>query len=783
MKKTQWTDALRNIRGNWVSFLSVLMISLLASVAYLGLVFSAEGLKKSAGITYQAGRTADLEITVPALLTGQDLETVCSVEGVGEAEGPLALPSLVQNGGKTLKVTLRTVPGQIRLPFMLEGRLPEAADECAVEKALADKMGYRTGDTVELGSRNPQSDMLIQQKILKVTGVFTLADHLTEMVPFEPEILVTRDAFLSSLLPPDRYTGLLVRLENPDPNVFSDAWKTSAEQLRERLEALDSSWIVTPLYQTAGYICTRENAGMLSTISVTFSMLFVLIAALVIYSTIGRLITRESKLVGAVKAMGLKNGEVFAKYLLFSVSAVLAGSALGFLIGYFVFEQMVLYFMETVYFFAERAKAFLPVPVLLMSAGAVLLGVVAAFLACRRLLRYSAVQLMSGQNGTRSLRKASSSGHGALYLRLMIRNMRTDWKRVLVSVISVAGSCMLLMIGFGLKFAISRAPDRQYGEIQRFDYQITVDPAAAPEDLDSIRSLLEEEGIPAFSVLSQEAPYEAGDESGLLNWIGLENEEDFRQVCSLTDPRSGNALAFPDSGVLVSRLFSEKYHLRPGDRFQVYDAAYNRHDVEIAGVFENYLGIPVFSSRATAEDCLGASGFSQAILVRLGSRDPEAVRQRLSAMDGFVSLTSSEEQGALFRGISGMLNLVILLMGFLAVMIACFILLNQVSTYVHQKKNELTIMRINGYTAAETIRYASLECYGITLLGILLGLVAGQLFSSWLFTQIEQLSASFVREPVWISFVASAAITAVISAVIHFAAFRKIRGLKLSDMS
>ena len=74
MKKTQWTDALRNIRRNWVSFLSVLMISLLASVAYLGLVFSAEGLKESANTTYQAGQTADLEITTPTLFTQRDLE-------------------------------------------------------------------------------------------------------------------------------------------------------------------------------------------------------------------------------------------------------------------------------------------------------------------------------------------------------------------------------------------------------------------------------------------------------------------------------------------------------------------------------------------------------------------------------------------------------------------------------------------------------------------------------------------------------------------------------------
>lgn len=131
---------------------------------------------------------------------------------------------------------------------------------------------------------------------------------------------------------------------------------------------------------------------------------------------------------------------------------------------------------------------------------------------------------------------------------------------------------------------------------------------------------------------------------------------------------------------------------------------------------------------------------------------------------------------------SGMMNLVILLLGLLAVMIACFILLNLVSTYVNQKKNELTIMRINGYTTGETIRYASMECYGITLLGILLGLAAGQAFGGFVIKLVGLLSMRFVKEPVWMTFAASAGITALISGAIHFFAFRKIRDLKLSDI-
>ncbi len=91
-------------------------------------------------------------------------------------------------------------------------------------------------------------------------------------------------------------------------------------------------------------------------------------------------------------------------------------------------------------------------------------------------------------------------------------------------------------------------------------------------------------------------------------------------------------------------------------------------------------------------------------------------------------------------------------------------------------------MRINGYTRKETIRFASMECYGITLLGILLGLVIGQAIGSFTISRIGQVSMQFVREPVWISYAASVLLTALISAVIHAFAFRKIRTLKLNDI-
>ena len=781
MKKTQRTEAVRNIRRNLVSFLSIVIIAMLAVTAYLGIRFSADGILRSADATYEAEKFADIEIAAPMPFTAENLETVRGTEGVTDAEGILYVPSRAANGEKSRDIVIRTVSERISLPHLLSGgRLPQAEGECAVEKKLADELGYRIGDRVELTGRSPQTDMVISTKTYTVTGVFTIGDHLTDMVPFEPMVLVTRDAFSRTLLPENRYTRLLVRIDPADPYRFSKAWKDSADQAVSRLKEHDGTWAVMPLHLSSAYVCTDADAGLLSTVSVTFSMLFVVIAALVIYSTIGRLIEYDSRLVGAEKAMGVKNSEIFAKYLMFGTGGTAAGAAAGILIAYFAFECFVLFCFASVFMFGEWRMAFGTAEVLIVAAGAVLLSVLSVFLACRRQMKSTAVSLMTGQNHLRGGRKKARSGSGALYIRLMFRNMRTDLKRVFVSIVSIAGCCMLLMIGFSLKYAISRVPDRQYGVIQHFSMEIALDPLAGEESGNRIRAVLDGEGLRHQGVYSAETIYNAGGETGMLTLYCPGEDGNFTDCFSLRRNRKEQAV--PESGLLVSASFARHYGLKSGDSITLYDGGNTAHEAKVSGTFENHAGIVAVCSREYAEQCFGAQVPVNTLLILDEVKDPDALRGKLSGTDGFVSLSSSRKQQEMFDTMSLMLNLVIVLLTGLALMIAAFILLNLVSTYVSQKKNELTIMRINGYTSGETIRYASMECYGITAAGILLGLGAGYLFSLYLVGRIEQLAMSFVKNPVWISFAASAGITAAISAIIHTIAFRKIRSLKLSDI-
>ena len=51
--------------------------------------------------------------------------------------------------------------------------------------------------------------------------------------------------------------------------------------------------------------------------------------------------------------------------------------------------------------------------------------------------------------------------------------MGSDLTRVIVTIVSIAGCCILLMVGFTLKFGEDRIVQRQYGEVMTFEYKAT----------------------------------------------------------------------------------------------------------------------------------------------------------------------------------------------------------------------------------------------------------------------------------------------------------------------
>ena len=101
--------------------------------------------------------------------------------------------------------------------------------------------------------------------------------------------------------------------------------------------------------------------------------------------------------------------------------------------------------------------------------------------------------------------------------------------------------------------------------------------------------------------------------------------------------------------------------------------------------------------------------------------------------------------------------------------------------YLNQKRKELTIMRINGFTVKEVIGYVSRESFITTGRGIILGLISGTLLAMRMLELIQSSGVNSPRGIQWLAWLLAAVITILFSVIINAIAMRKIKYLKLSD--
>jgi len=76
-------------------------------------------------------------------------------------------------------------------------------------------------------------------------------------------------------------------------------------------------------------------ADKIQTISYIFPVFFIIVAIMVVFITISRLVEEERASIAVLKTMGYNNASIVFKYVLFAASAAIIGCTVGLILGYF----------------------------------------------------------------------------------------------------------------------------------------------------------------------------------------------------------------------------------------------------------------------------------------------------------------------------------------------------------------------------------------------------------------------------------------------------------------
>ena len=551
---------------------------------------------------------------------------------------------------------------------------------------------------------------------------------------------------------------------------------------RASLENLsDCHWIVLDMNGNISYMLLSANVRNMRGMGMTFSLVFILVGALVIFTTVSRIVEEQRKLIGTEKALGLFYREILFKYLFYGVSGTVLGTLLGLLVGYLAVQRIMLFTYGRIYVFESGKLAFRPFMTMIVLAAAIVLSGTTIWIACWNLIRVSSINLLQGVvPKSRTMKEHRHKKGGSLYSRMVWNNMISDKNRVIVSIASIAGCCALLVAGFTMKSSVMKSLARQFDEIEHYDLKVGFDPQDSNEAKEKLQALLDDACAEWMAISDQALAFSCDGE--------LDSAEvmcgDLLQMSSyftIHDPETNAVLSGEGEGIWINKCFAETIGLKAGDTFTLYDSAMDPHKIPVAGVFNMHIGRQMVISEENYEAFLGKAPIKNMFLIRCGIADGQKLRDLIREVKGIESMTDIEEQQKIYKSYASLVDVFALLFTVIAGMMAYFILLNIINMYVNQKKTELIIMRINGFTVREVLLYVSMELVVSTVSGVVIGWGAGSLLAYRVIRLIESENLHLVRSIQWTSWIWAALITLVFMAAISFLALRRIPRLKLTD--
>ncbi|MCC8100722.1 MAG: FtsX-like permease family protein [Clostridiales bacterium] len=561
---------------------------------------------------------------------------------------------------------------------------------------------------------------------------------------------------------------------------LEDARVELADAEEEAADIELKDWIVSVRNDVGDIHGVKTIVESIYGLSYSMSIIFLLVALVVCYSAITRMIDEQRALIGAQKALGFQSGEILRHYMLYNALCAICGILHGFCTSVIIVEILVLHIFTPKFLLGSVPMIFAWKSTLLAAAICMVIFLTATYTACAKLVRQPATTLLRGEvpvqgkpfffENWKPYKKLS------LYSRTMIKNVLSDKGRMMTTIMGVVGCIALLVICFALKMGIENSSVVQFKQYFFYENRLVVDSEAG--SVEEFAEILDEAGISYTMIQDNLKNFRVdGGSWDSTHIVAVDDFDELSDYMYLEDIDTKEAADVPENGILISRKCAENNDLSAGDTVEMMDSEGNAKEFTVVGVIEHYLAYNLFVT--TTEYYEETMGEETDACVFLLKGDIDGLYEQVRDVDGFLSLKDNSE----FDADASSVNLVIMICLALSAVMALLVLLNQIVMHINRKARELAVMRINGYTLKETRAYVYKDNIILTILGLILGSGFGALLSYIIIQIIESGASRYVRIPNIRALIYASVVGAVFALIVNLIALRKIKTLNLTNVS
>lgn len=540
---------------------------------------------------------------------------------------------------------------------------------------------------------------------------------------------------------------------------------------RAEVESIEpATWYIQDRSSLSGYSSIESDADSIEALGTAFPIIFLIVAILVSLTAITRLVEEQRGLIGTYKSLGFAKHQVYAKYLIYALSACIIGGIIGNVFGFVLLPLFLFTVFDVMYVLPGY-------PIVYNVASGVLgilLFVVAiggsAFLSCRSEIHQTPADLLRPKVpkfGSRIfLERIRFVWKRLSFLnKVTARNLFRYKKRFFMTVAGIMGCTALIVCAFVIKDSVALMAPEQYESIDRYDIMAVVD----ADDLEQVAEDLSADGKVASLTRALVDSGEVGNGESTVDAqiIVVPDSGELEGYIAMADA-SGSPLELPDEGMLVTNNASQVLGLERGGSAVLQDSSLEQRDALVAGVSQSYLGNYAYLSEEAYEDLFGAGAYEpNAVLVQLADGvDGPAFADELSQDSTYLSVVSTRELEDSFASSFQLINTVVAVILVMAAALAFVVLFTLSTTNISERERELATIKVLGFRRREVHHYVNKETLILTGIGIVFGLIAGPPLGGVLLGSLNMPGIAFPTHIEWYSMIICAVLPFVFALVV-----------------
>lgn len=745
----------RTVRTFKGRYMALLLIVVLSAGFFAGLKVTTDAMIHTGDDYFAEKAFYDFRLISTLGFTEDDVVALGDLEGVKLAEGTRSVDALMTFEDATSPMKLYAVTEKTNLLTLTAGSMPTAPNQC-----LGDKDRFTEADigkTIVLSSENDEatSESLAHETYtivgLAVSPLHIGMDRGTTNIgsgAITAYLYMPAENFTAEV-----YTEVSLLLEEGAP-IYSDEYETliedyqgdvsaCAEDLaKARYEGLLETYHLTPelgsqfgilppkVYcltrnENAGYVSFENDTAIIDSVSNIFPVFFISIAILVCITTVSRMVDEERTQIGVLKAMGFSNRAIMAKYLLYAGTATFFGWIMGFFLCTWGLPEIFWLVYRVIYGFAPLKYYFSPGLAILTLAISFVSILGSTYLSCRKELVSVPAKLIrprAAKIGKRILLERIKWLWNRLSFlqKITLRNMFRYKARMFMMLVGIGCCAGLIVTGFGLKDSMMHIGTMQYGEIQKYQLELSYETGTEDDIEEALASV---EGIRDYlAVSTQRVDLSVEKQKCAASLISYDQAEGLLDFWYFEDGET--PVSLPAVGeAIVNMKVADTLDLSVGDTLTLTDSDMETVQVKVSGIFDNYIYNYIFVSAETYEQLFG-QWQTNSLLMQTES-DTLDLTEDLTALGVFTSMTDLTVNENNISEALGCLNYILWLILFFSGALSFIVVYNLTNINIGERSREIATVQVLGFYPKETESYVLRENLVLSIIAGVLGMPVG----------------------------------------------------------